>query len=137
MTAFDGRWRALARAARSVSDAPLPPAPAVERLRAAAAESERRHPATRPDAAWAVFPARRPAWVLPALAFAVLNAFALSFLDRAVAASMDLRLSLSDIPRPPALPSPPVPAPPLLPRPPSVPRSQEALSLLFPEETRP
>jgi hypothetical protein len=137
VSAFDRRWRALARTARSVSDAPLPPAPAVERLRAAAAEAGRQRPATRTEAAWAVFPARRPAWVLPALAFAVLNAFALSFLDRAVAASMDLRVSLSDIPRPPALPSPPVPAPPLLPRPPSIPRSHEALSLLFPEETRP
>ena len=137
MTGFDRRWRALARSARSVPAAPVPPAPAVEPLLAVAAGTERRGGAARPGAAWALFPSLRPAWVLPALAFAGLNAVALPFLDRAIAATMELRLALRDIPRPPALPSPPVPTPPLLPRPPSVPRSYDALSLLFSEETRP
>jgi hypothetical protein len=137
MSEFDRRWRALARSARGAPEASVPPAPAVEPLLVVAARTERPRPAAVPGAAGARSPWSRPAWVLPALVFAALNGLALPFLDRAIAASMDLRLSLRDIPRPPALPSPPVPAPPLLPRPPLVPRSQEALSLLFPEETRP
>jgi hypothetical protein len=118
VSGFDARWRTLARRARRAAEPPLgtPPLglarPAVEALGA---------PYT---AMW-----WRP-WLGPVAAMAVLYVLALPLVDGALAATASLRVSLSDVPRPPSLPSPPLPHAPLLPKPPSVPRTTEALELL-------
>lgn len=103
---FERRWRALARAAGRVPEAPLA-APAALAAHALAAAAE--------------VPSERPsAWRLAAAGavLALLHAGAWWTLPEALGELPTLRLSLADAPRPPALPSPALPAPPALPPPP-------------------
>ncbi|MFN7972031.1 MAG: hypothetical protein U0166_06720 [Acidobacteriota bacterium] len=109
MSAFDDRWRALARSARRAPERAIPPAPPYLAARARAMASQ-----TVP---------RSSVWRLAAAGAltALLYVAAIPYSGVAVSSIALLDVHLPRVPAPPALPAIEVPAPPTLPTLPELP----------------